>query len=192
MPEPGQGELCGFVLCHPPQLGICSTQKCCSPASSLGLLRAAGLSTGETGLRGAFVRAWHLSCSTGTRCWSRLGLTVCQWCHRLHTQPLLAEMGCQTNSLTSSFLPPITSALAAFGDFRAFGSHWYLWRRSPKPFPSLQWPLLDPSSPSNKTGVKSGCFLQAAGPAAELSAQLWMLHPCTGGKRGFPHAGAIS
>lgn len=137
------------------------------------------------GLTGAFVVAWHPSCGTGTQCCSRPGLTMCQRCHGLHTQPFPAEMGCRTQLLTCSFLPPITSALAAFGDFRTSCSRCYPWTRSPKPLLSPQCPLLSPFSPSNKTRVKPGCFLKAAGPTAALSAQPRMLHPCMRGKHGF-------
>ena len=125
------------------------------------------------------------SCSTGTRRCSQPGLAMCRRCHGLRTQPLPAETGRWTHSLTCSFLSPITSAIAAFGDFRTTCSRWYPWRRFPKLLPSPWCLLLGPFSPSNKTGAKPGCFLKEAGPAAELSAQPRMLHPNTRGKHVF-------
>lgn len=89
-------------------------------------------------MREVSVRAWYPSCG------SWLGLSMCRWCHGLCSQPLLAETGSQTHSLTCSF------------HHKCFSSIWGL-----QDILQLLVPMEEIPKASPISTVSSACLLQA-------------------------------
>lgn len=171
---------CALPPSTAPGRGCCPTQRCCSPASFLGLPRAAELSTEENQAERCFCQ----SLAPFLRHRHTAGTCHVPAVPRAH---LAASPGRDGPS------DLLAALLFSSSHRKCFSSIWGLWdilqplvpmeeipKASPTSATSAAWPLQP-----NKTGVKPGCLLKAAGPAAELSAQPRMLHPHMRGKHVF-------